>query len=84
MPVAHHNTSKASAPLKCLQINLRHSRCAALNLSQLILDLDIDVILIQEPYAAIPPPSLLRLSLNSFPLATLLSTVSLPSMLSAP
>ncbi len=47
MPVAHHNISKASAPLKCFQINLRHSRCAALNLSQLILDLDIDVILIQ-------------------------------------
>jgi hypothetical protein len=57
MPVAHHNTSKASAPLKCLQINLRHSRCAALNLSQLILDLDIDVILIQEPYAAMSPQS---------------------------
>jgi hypothetical protein len=51
MPVDHHNISKASAPLKCFQINLRHSRCAALNLTQRILDLDIDLVLIQEPYA---------------------------------
>ncbi len=57
MTVYPHNNSKASAPLKCFQINLRHSRCAALNLSQSILDLDIDVILIQESYAAMSPLS---------------------------
>jgi len=38
--------------LRCVQINLHHSRTAALNLSQLILDLDVDVVLLQEPYAA--------------------------------
>ena len=43
--------------LRCLQINLRHSRSAALNLSQLILERKFDVILIQEPYA-ISSPSL--------------------------
>ena len=43
--------------LRCLRINLRHSRSAALNLSQLILERKLDVILIQEPYA-ISSPSL--------------------------
>ena len=38
--------------LRCLQINLRHSKAAARNLSQLILHLDIDVVLIQEPSAS--------------------------------
>ena len=57
MPGAHHNISKASAPLKCFQINLRHSRSAALNLVQLIIDLDIDVVLIQEPFAKVSPLS---------------------------
>lgn len=41
--------------LRCLQINLRHSKAAAQNLSQLILDLDIDVVLIQEPSASFSP-----------------------------
>jgi len=40
-----------SSSLRTIQINLHHSRTAALHLSQLILDLDIDVVLIQEPYA---------------------------------
>ncbi len=38
--------------LRCVQINLHHSRSAALHLSQLILDLDVDVVLLQEPYSA--------------------------------
>ena len=45
----------AFSSLRCLQINLRHSKAAAQNLSQLILDLDIDVLLIQEPYASFSP-----------------------------
>lgn len=39
--------------LNCLQINLRHSKRASANLAQLLLDLNIDVALIQEPYASI-------------------------------
>ena len=38
------------APLKCLQINLQHNSAAAADLSQLILDLNLDVILVQEPF----------------------------------
>ena len=37
--------------LNCLQINLHHSKLASASLSQVILDLSLDVILIQEPYA---------------------------------
>lgn len=44
--------SSLLSSLRCVQINLHHSRSAALHLSQLILVLDVDVILIQEPYAA--------------------------------
>ena len=44
--------SVAMSSLRCLQINLRHSKAAARNLSQLILDLDIDVVLIQQPSAS--------------------------------
>jgi hypothetical protein len=34
-----------------MQINLRHSKAAAANLTQVICENDLDVILIQEPYA---------------------------------
>jgi hypothetical protein len=37
--------------LKCLQINLRHSSLASASLAQAILDFEIDIVLIQEPYA---------------------------------
>jgi len=37
--------------LKCIQINLRHSQSASLHFYQLLLDLDVDVALVQEPYA---------------------------------
>lgn len=43
--------------LKCLQINLRHSSLASASLAQVILDFEIDIVLIQEPYAlpSFPP-----------------------------
>ena len=43
--------------LKCLQINLRHSNLASSSLAQVILDYDIDIVLVQEPYAlpSFPP-----------------------------
>ena len=37
--------------LNCMQINLRHSKAASANLSQLLLDINIHIALIQEPYA---------------------------------
>ena len=40
-----------SKQLKCLQINLRHCKAASAALSQLICELDLDLIFIQEPYA---------------------------------
>ncbi len=46
---------RRTTPLKCLQINLRHSKNASIHLSQLLLDLDIDIALIQEPYAVADP-----------------------------
>jgi hypothetical protein len=45
--------------LKCLQINLRHSKTASFSLAQVFLDLNIDVALVQEPYAySVSPPVL--------------------------
>jgi len=38
--------------LKSLQINLRHSSTASASLSQLILDLNLDIVFIQEPYVS--------------------------------
>ena len=55
-----------SQSLRCIQINLRHSRAAALNLSQLLLDLNIDVALVQEPYAA-PNPITSMIELKFIP-----------------
>jgi len=43
--------SKQHRVVKILQINLRHSRLATAALSQVLLELDIDIALIQEPYA---------------------------------
>lgn len=45
------NEERGSSFLSCFQINPRHSCCASLNLAPLLLDLNIDVVLIQEPYA---------------------------------
>lgn len=58
------NNSNHSTCLKCIQINLRHSRLAALHFSQLIIDLNIDIVFIQEPYAI---PSSLGAYLKSVP-----------------
>ena len=43
--------SSPSNKVKCIQINLRHSKSASLALAQVILDFEIDVVLIQEPFA---------------------------------
>ena len=43
--------STAQSQIRVLQVNLRHSKSASIHLSQVILDLDLDIILIQEPYA---------------------------------
>ena len=40
-----------ASKLRCIKINLRHSISATLHLIKLMNDLDIDVALIQEPYA---------------------------------
>ncbi|KZR97225.1 Uncharacterized protein APZ42_008023, partial [Daphnia magna] len=40
------------SPLKCIQINLRHSKTASASLAQVMLDLDIDIALVQETYAS--------------------------------
>jgi hypothetical protein len=37
--------------IRCILINLHHSKLASATLAQTVLDLDIDVVLIQEPYA---------------------------------
>ncbi len=37
--------------IRCIQINLHHSKLASTSPAQTVLDLDIDVVLIQEPYA---------------------------------
>jgi len=41
---------KQTMDIKVLQINMRHSLLAAASLSQLVLDLGIDLILLQESY----------------------------------
>ena len=43
--------NKDNNSLLCLQVNLQHSKIASANLSQVLLELDIDIALIQEPYA---------------------------------
>ena len=44
-------TRPQTATLSFLQINLRHSKLASASLGQLLLDMNIDAVLIQEPYA---------------------------------
>ena len=44
--------------VKFLQINLRHGRLASATFAQTLLDLDIDIALIQEPYATQVDPKL--------------------------
>jgi hypothetical protein len=58
-----HSSSLVCPNLRCLQINLHNSKLASANLSQLVLDLSIDIVLIQEPYAISgPSPTLANVS----------------------
>ena len=41
---------RRKAHIKCLQLNLQHSRVATANLTQIILHNNIDVAFVQEPY----------------------------------
>ena len=54
-PPTHLPTSSmvtSDLTLSIIQINLRHSKLASAALSQLLLGLNIDIALIQEPYAS--------------------------------
>ena len=53
-------TKNQPAEIRCLQINMRHARAAALHLSQLLIDMDIDIVFIQEPYAVSDPNVFLK------------------------
>jgi len=44
------NTTKKQTEIKCVQLNLQHSRTATYNLTQLILHNNIDVAFVQELY----------------------------------
>jgi len=44
------NMSKRQTTIKCAQLNLQHSRTATCNMTQLILQNNIDVAFVQEPY----------------------------------
>lgn len=43
-------TQPIIAPIKCLQLNLQHSRAATVNLTKLIVDRETEILLLQEPY----------------------------------
>ena len=44
------NLSYRNVKLKCLQVNLQHSRVAVTNLTQAIIQYNIDIAFVQEPY----------------------------------
>ena len=46
-----NNPTTNKNSLICLQINLQHCRNASLNLSQVLVELNVDIALIQEPHA---------------------------------
>ena len=43
-------TDTTQTDIKCLQINLQHSRAATANLTKIVTDEEIDIIFIQKPY----------------------------------
>ena len=45
------NNKSQFTTIRCLQINMQHAKAAALHLSQLLIDMNIDIVFIQEPYA---------------------------------
>jgi hypothetical protein len=47
------NMSKRQMTIKCAQLNLQHSRTAIYNMTQLILQNNIDVAFVQEPYTVL-------------------------------
>ena len=47
------NTSKRQTKIKCMQLNLQHSRTATYNLTQIILQNNIDIAFLQEPYTVL-------------------------------
>jgi len=47
------NMSRRQTTIKCAQLNLQHSRTATYNLTQLILQNNIDVAFVQEPYTVL-------------------------------
>jgi hypothetical protein len=54
LPSTSTYSSRKYNALKCLQINLRHSKLAAASLAEVILENELDMIFIQEPYAVNP------------------------------
>jgi endonuclease/exonuclease/phosphatase family metal-dependent hydrolase len=44
------NPLNQTVKLKCLQVNLQHSRVATSNLTQVIQQYNIDIVFLQEPY----------------------------------
>ena len=44
--------SRRKTNIKCLQLNLQHTQTATLNLAQIILQKNLDVAFVQEPYTA--------------------------------
>ena len=46
-------TSRRKTNIKCLQLNLQHSRTATFNLTQITLQNNTDVVFVQEPYTVV-------------------------------
>ena len=46
-------TSRRKTDIKCSQLNLKHSRTATFNLTQIILQNNIDFVFVQEPYTVL-------------------------------
>jgi len=47
------NSHMGHTHIKCLQLNLQHSQCATYNLTEIILQNNIDVAFLQEPYTVL-------------------------------
>ena len=45
-----HPQKASSTSLRCIQINLKHSKIATINFNQLTKETDIDTAFVQEPY----------------------------------
>jgi hypothetical protein len=47
---SHLNKSGDKSDIRCIQLNLRHSRAATSNLMKIVAENDTDILFIQEPY----------------------------------